>query len=113
MLLDPLEEQLDLPVVLTALGDDVGRVDEVVGNEHQRSIVFGPRHGDTAQEFAVVVLATTARALHPASVLVHHSDRGAQYCSHEYQGLVKQFGLRPSMSRQGNCYDKVPRMESF
>ena len=61
MLLNPLEEQLDLPVVLTALDDDVGRIDEVVGNGHQRSIVFGPRHGDTTQEFTLVVLATTAR----------------------------------------------------
>lgn len=51
-------------------------------------------------------------AKRPAPGLVHHSDRGSQYCSHEYQGLVKQFGMQPSMSRKGNCYDNAP-MESF
>ena len=36
----------------------------------------------------------------------------AQYCAHDYQKLVKQFGMQPSMSRRGNCYDNAP-MESF
>jgi transposase InsO family protein len=51
-------------------------------------------------------------AKHPAPGLIHHSDRGSQYCSHEYRGLMKQFGMQPSMSRNGNCYDNAP-MESF
>jgi putative transposase len=41
-----------------------------------------------------------------------HSDRGSQYCSHEYQRLLKQYGFKCSMSRKGNCYDNAP-MESF
>jgi putative transposase len=48
----------------------------------------------------------------PPKGLIHHSDRGSQYCSPEYQKLLKQFGLIPSMSRKGNCYDNAP-MESF
>ena len=48
----------------------------------------------------------------PAKGLLHHSDRGSQYCSHEYQGLLRQFGLEVSMSRSGNCFDNAP-MESF
>ncbi len=36
----------------------------------------------------------------------------SQYCAHDYQKLVKQFGMQPSMSRRGNCYDNAP-MESF
>jgi putative transposase len=48
----------------------------------------------------------------PRKVLLHHSDRGSQYCSHEYQGLLRQFGLEASMSRKGNCFDNAP-MESF
>jgi len=48
----------------------------------------------------------------PAKGLVHHSDRGSQYCSYEYQSLLKQFGLEASMSGIGNCYDNAP-MESF
>jgi putative transposase len=43
---------------------------------------------------------------------LHHSDRGSQYCSQEYQNLLKRFGLLVSMSGRGNCYDNAP-MESF
>jgi transposase InsO family protein len=48
----------------------------------------------------------------PEKGLLHHSDRGSQYCSHEYQGLLGQFGLEASMSGKGNCFDNAP-MESF
>jgi len=48
----------------------------------------------------------------PEKGLLHHSDRGSQYCSHEYQSLLKHFGLEVSMSGSGNCYDNAP-MESF
>jgi transposase InsO family protein len=48
----------------------------------------------------------------PAAGLIHHSDRGRQYCSHDYRKLIKQFGMKASMSRRGNCYDNAP-MESF
>jgi putative transposase len=48
----------------------------------------------------------------PGKGLLHHSDRGSQYCSKEYCKLLKQFGMIASMSRRGNCYDNAP-MESF
>jgi len=49
---------------------------------------------------------------HPAKGLMHHSDRGTQYCSHEYRQILEQFALRVSMSGKGNCFDNAP-MESF
>jgi putative transposase len=49
---------------------------------------------------------------HPEKGILHHSDRGSQYCSHEYQSLLRQFGLKASMSGTGNCFDNAP-MESF
>lgn len=51
-------------------------------------------------------------ARRPAKGLLHHSDRGSQYCSHEYRQILERLGLRASMSRKGNCYDNAP-MESF
>ena len=51
-------------------------------------------------------------AKRPAKGLIHHSDRGSQYCSHEYRNILERFGLLASMSRKGNCYDNAP-MESF
>jgi transposase InsO family protein len=49
---------------------------------------------------------------HPAKGLMHHSDRGSQYCSYEYRRILDQFDLRVSMSGKGNCFDNAP-MESF
>ena len=51
-------------------------------------------------------------AKRPGKGLIHHSDRGSQYCSHDYRRLIDQFGMQASMSRRGNCYDNAP-MESF
>ena len=51
-------------------------------------------------------------ARRPAAGLRHHSDRGSQYCSHEYQTLLRGHGVRVSMSRTGNCCDNAP-VESF
>ena len=51
-------------------------------------------------------------AKRPEKGLLHHSDRGSQYCSHEYRTLLGQFGLEASMSGSGNCFDNAP-MESF
>lgn len=38
---------------------------------------------------------------------VHHSDRGFQYCSNIYTGILKQRGIRISMSEKGNPYDNA------
>lgn len=44
--------------------------------------------------------------------LIHHSDRGIQYASDEYQLKLKAHGIKCSMSRKGDCWDNAP-MESF
>ncbi len=44
--------------------------------------------------------------------LTHHSDRGVQYASNDYTGLLKEHGVRISMSRSGNPYDNAT-CESF
>lgn len=51
-------------------------------------------------------------ANHPGPGLIHHSDRGSQYCSARFQKLLARLGMMPSMSGKGNCYDNAP-MESF
>ncbi len=44
--------------------------------------------------------------------LLHHSDRGSQYCSNDYQDMLEANGITCSMSRKGNCWDNAA-MESF
>lgn len=48
----------------------------------------------------------------PAAGLIFHSDRGSQYCSHEFQDALSGWEMRSSMSRKGNCWDNAPT-ESF
>jgi len=57
-------------------------------------------------------LLTAVASRRPPKGLIHHSDRGSQYCAAEHQKLLTRFGMKPSMSRRGNCYDNAP-MESF
>jgi putative transposase len=62
-----------------------------------------------------LVLTALSHALQrrqPQPGLLHHSDRGNQYASAEYQALVRQAQMRCSMSRKGNCCDNAAT-ESF
>lgn len=55
-------------------------------------------------------MATTTR--NPPPGLIHHSDRGVQYCCGEYRKELEAWGMIASMSRVGDCYDNAPK-ESF
>ena len=43
----------------------------------------------------------------PSAGLIFHSDRGSQYYSHDFQNLLKQHGIRSSMSLKGDCGDNA------
>jgi len=47
-----------------------------------------------------------------AASLLHHSDRGSQYASEEFQKMLRDHNITCSMSRKGNCWDNA-MMESF
>jgi transposase InsO family protein len=57
-----------------------------------------------------LAMATTQRDPEPG--LIHHSDRGVQYCCGEYRAELEAWGMVASMSRAGDCYDNAPT-ESF
>jgi putative transposase len=46
------------------------------------------------------------------NALLHHSDRGSQYTSEQFQKLMADHGIICSMSRSGNVWDNAA-MESF
>ncbi|WP_088579080.1 IS3 family transposase [Burkholderia ubonensis] len=48
----------------------------------------------------------------PAPGALHHSDRGSQYASHDFQRKLNSYGMQCSMSRKGSCWDNAPT-ESF
>lgn len=39
--------------------------------------------------------------------LIHHSDRGIQYCSNQYTGMLHQKGIKISMAAKGDCYENA------
>lgn len=39
--------------------------------------------------------------------VIMHTDRGSQYCSAKFQSLLKSNGIRPSMSKKGDCFDNA------
>jgi len=48
----------------------------------------------------------------PARGLIHHTDRGSQYASHDYRKALRGIGVQCSMSRKGDCWDNAVA-ESF
>ena len=65
----------------------------------------------TRQTVALVLdtvrLAVQKEKKRVAAELQLHSDQGGQYTSQEYFDLTKRYGITPSMSRRGNCYDNA------
>ncbi len=65
---------------------------------------------DTSLPLAALNMALGRRR--PTPGLIHHSDRGVQYASAAYRGVLAHHGLIASMSRKANCYDNAA-MEAF
>jgi transposase InsO family protein len=63
-------------------------------------------------ELALLALRMALAGREVAEGLVHHSDQGVQYASLAYTDLLKEQGIRISMSRRGNAYDNA-KAESF
>lgn len=63
-------------------------------------------------ELVINALEMAVAAREPAPGLLFHSDRGCQYTSDAFQQRLRTYGMRPSMSRRGNCWDNAP-VESF
>lgn len=64
------------------------------------------------RQLVLTALEDALRRREPPAGLLHHSDRGSQYASGDYQGRLTEAGCISSMSRKGNCWDNAP-MESF
>ncbi len=64
------------------------------------------------QDLALRALNMAIAIRRPPPSCVHHTDRGSQYCAHNYQKLLRKHGFKVSMSGKGNCYDNSA-VESF
>lgn len=84
----------------------------VVMDLYSRRIIGWHISDRMKRDLALEALQMAITLRKPTTGLVHHSDRGSQYTSNEYQMLLKQNDIQSSMSGKGNCYDNAA-VESF
>jgi transposase InsO family protein len=79
---------------------------------YSRKIVGLAMADHLRKELCTEALRSSLAFRQPDQQLLHHSDRGSQYASDDYQEILRQHGCIVSMSRKGNCYDNAV-VESF
>jgi transposase InsO family protein len=84
----------------------------VVLDAFSRRVIGWALDDTLADELTLAALRMALEGRSPTSGLTHHSDRGVQYASQDYTGLLKSRGIQISMSRKGNPYDNAA-CESF
>jgi putative transposase len=72
-----------------------------------RRVVGWAVSGRLHQELALEALRKAQAIRRPSAGLIHHADRGSQYCSTAYQAELKKHGIQISMSGKGNCFDNA------
>ena len=83
-----------------------------VMNVKSRKIIGLSMSKRLSQELTSTAFKDAVGRQKPSDGFIHHSDRGRQYASYAYQELLGEYGMIPSMSRSGNCYDNA-YVESF
>ena len=64
------------------------------------------------KDLAIRALNMAINLRQPPPGCIHHTDRGSQYCSHDYQQILRKQDFHASMSGKGNCYDNAA-VETF
>lgn len=84
----------------------------VIIDLYSRRVIGWALSNRIKQDLALRALDMAIALRKPPPGCIHHTDRGAQYCAHEYQKRLRKHDLVPSMSGKGNCYDNSA-VESF
>lgn len=79
----------------------------VVVDLFSRRIIGWAASDRMKKDLALTALKRALILRRPPKGLIHHSDRGSQYCSGDYQKLLADHGCVISMSGKGNCYDNA------
>lgn len=79
----------------------------IVLDLYSRRIVGWETSDRLKKDLAITALKRAMATRQPPRDLIHHSDRGSQYCSHSYRKLLAANGMLSSMSGKGNCYDNA------
>jgi len=77
----------------------------VVIDLYSRRVIGWAVSNRMKRDLAIRALDMAVAFRQPPIGCIHHTDRGSQYCSGDYQKRLKQHGFLVSMSGKGNCYD--------
>ena len=84
----------------------------VVMDLYSRRIIGWSMSQRLSRHLATNSLKMALKQREPSEDLIHHSDRGVQYMSDDFQDLLKANNITCSMSDRGSCYDNAV-VESF
>ena len=84
----------------------------VILDLHSRRVIGWAVSNRMKRDLAIRALKMAVALRQPPKGCIHHTDRGSQYCSHDYQKLLRQHEFKVSMSGKGNCYDNAT-VETF
>lgn len=79
----------------------------IVLDLYSRRIIGWETSDRLKKDLAISALKRAIVTRQPPRGLIHHSDRGSQYCSYDYRRLLAANGMQSSMIDKGNCYDNV------
>ena len=79
----------------------------LITDAHSRKIVGWHVHASLQTEEVAQAMKMALRSRQTSQTLVHHSDRGIQYCSTYYQALHKRHGIQCSMTDGYDCYQNA------
>lgn len=79
----------------------------LITDAYSRKIVGWQLSDSLGLEGALTSVAMAIKQCPSPQGLVHHSDRGFQYCSHDYVGRLQAKGIEISMAEAGNCYENA------
>ena len=84
----------------------------VILDLHSRRVIGWAVSNRMKRDLAIRALKMAIALRSPPPGCIFHSDRGSQYCSHDYQKILREHGFKASMSGKGNCYDNAA-VETF
>jgi transposase InsO family protein len=76
-------------------------------DKYSRKIVGWHLSQSLGIEGCLAALQQALRTSGDTQGLIHHSDRGIQYCSASYTGLLRAHGMRISMTEENHCYENA------
>ena len=79
----------------------------VIIDLYSRRVVGWAVSNRLKKDLALEALNRAVALRNPPPGCIHHTDRGSQYCSHDYQKQLRELGFKVSMSGKGNCYDNA------